>query len=142
MTSSYPDEVASDVDAHPEWPARAAAAIADMMGTSDHVFLVADAPENPRLAGCIGVSLLRYVPGLDWGARHVYISDMCTDEGFRGIGLGRRLMDAALDWAREQGAQTARLDATPSAVPAYQRLGFEQRAGDKLFPTMMRHLGD
>lgn len=136
IASSYPAGTRTDLDAHPEWPARASAAIADMMGLEAHEFFVATTADG-TVAGCIGVTLLRYVPGLSWGARHAYVSDMCTDEPYRGLGVGRLLMHAALDWARERETESVRLDATPSAIPVYERLGFERQGGDELFPTMM-----
>lgn len=139
MLTAYPFDV--DLDEHPDWPDRAGAAIRDMMARGDHGFFVVDDPDRPgRLAGCVSASLLRYVPGPTWGPVHAYIGDMCTDTRFRGIGLGRLLMDAALEWCRTKGAQSVRLDATPDAVPVYEKLGFEGRSGDELFPTMMRWL--
>lgn len=141
MTTAYPFEV--DLDAHPDWPTRAAAAVAEMMTQAHHAFFVVDAPgstpEQPRLAGCLSAAIVRYIPGPDWGARHGYLGDMCTDIPFRGQGLGRVLMDAALAWLREQGAESVRLEATPSAVPIYAAMGFEQHEAGR-FATMTREL--
>ncbi len=132
MTSSYPIEV--DLDGHPEWPARAAAGIQDMLDHPDYTFFVADGADG-RLAGCISAGITYHVPGPEWGPRHAYVADMCTDTPHRGRGLGRVLMQAALDWCRSRGAQSARLDATPGAVVVYERLGFD-RSPDDLFPAM------
>ncbi|SDB81888.1 Ribosomal protein S18 acetylase RimI [Raineyella antarctica] len=136
MTSSYPIEV--DLDGHPEWPDRAAAGIRDMLEHPDYTFFVSDG-EDGRLAGCISAGITHHVPGPEWGPRHAYVADMCVDESRRGQGLGRALMEAALVWCRQRGAQSARLDATPGAVAIYQRLGFD-RSADDLFPAMRRLL--
>ncbi|QGF23037.1 GNAT family N-acetyltransferase [Raineyella fluvialis] len=132
LTSSYPFDVR--LDEHPDWPQRAAAGITDMLEHPDYTFFVID-EEPGRLAGCISAGITHHVPGPEWGARHAYIADMCTDEPYRGQGLGRALMQAALDWCRQHGAQSARLDATPGAVEVYRRFGFDLRA-DELFPAM------
>lgn len=153
MAESYPFDV--ELDAHPDWPDRAAVSIADMMASPEHRFFVVDAPDGATdddpdgvrdhlpgggLAGCISVAITLHVPGPRWGARHAYLGDMCTDAPFRGRGHGRALMAAALGWAREQGAQTARVDATPGGIALYERWGFERREGAELFPTMRRML--
>jgi GNAT superfamily N-acetyltransferase len=49
---------------------------------------------------------------------------------FRAIGLGRRLMTAAIQWAKEAGAAAIYLDTVPAAMPEanrlYANLGFIQ----------------
>ncbi len=136
IMESYPFDV--DLDSHPAWPSRAAAGIEEMLSHPDYTFFVVDA-EDGRLAGCISAGITHHVPGPEWGPRHAYVADMCTDLPHRGNGLGRALMDAALAWCRDRGAQTVKLDATPSAIPVYEALGFERRE-DELFPTMSRLL--
>jgi len=39
-------------------------------------------------------------------------------------GIGQALMEYLLAWARERGATTVRLDASPAGEPLYRRLGF------------------
>ncbi|MFL6010399.1 MAG: GNAT family N-acetyltransferase [Gaiellaceae bacterium] len=51
----------------------------------------------------------------------------------RGQGLGKRLLVTALDWAREQGARTVRLDTSERMVAAqrlYEANGFTRVEGD------------
>lgn len=43
---------------------------------------------------------------------------------WRGTGLGRRIMEHALDHARRAGFPAAKLDAQVYAIPFYERLGF------------------
>jgi hypothetical protein len=50
--------------------------------------------------------------------------------GFRGLALGRRLMQAAIDYARAAGAGAVYLDTVPAAMPEanrlYEAMGFER----------------
>lgn len=50
--------------------------------------------------------------------------------GFRGLGLGRRLAEAAMAWAVEAGYEAIYLDTVPAAMPEangmYAALGFER----------------
>ncbi len=47
-------------------------------------------------------------------------------EGLRGVGLGRSLVDALAQAAKNRGDKALALEARPSAVPVFQRLGFAQ----------------
>jgi ribosomal protein S18 acetylase RimI-like enzyme len=60
--------------------------------------------------------------------RRVIIRHFYVDRGLRRQGIGRRLLDTALDAAREAGSRTAWLETSNLNVPgirAYERLGFE-----------------
>ncbi|MDN5726048.1 MAG: GNAT family N-acetyltransferase [Propionibacteriales bacterium] len=138
MTTSYPFAV--DLASRPDWAPRAAAVITHMMADDQHAFFVVDAPAG-RLAGCVSGTVTLSVPGLDWGPWHANLGDMCTDVAYRGQGIGRALMDAALDWCRSKGAHTVRVQSTPGAVEVYERLGFARR-DEELFPTLRLVLAD
>lgn len=54
---------------------------------------------------------------------------MCVADGWRGQGVGRALMVAAIDWARHAGAHKVELQMWPHNEPArllYERMGFVQ----------------
>jgi GNAT superfamily N-acetyltransferase len=53
-----------------------------------------------------------------------WIAMMLVEASLRGRGLGRALMDQALDYACQHGAVTVRLDSTPLGQPLYEKLGF------------------
>lgn len=53
-----------------------------------------------------------------------WLAMVLVEETHRGKGLGRRLVQAGLDYADAAGAKTVRLDATPLGRPVYERLGF------------------
>jgi ribosomal protein S18 acetylase RimI-like enzyme len=92
-----------DLDASREWE-------------STWLALVADRP--------LGVVATQYEA---WN-RRVIIWHLYVDAGHRRQGIGRRLLDTALDAAREAGARTAWLETSNLNLPgvrAYERLGFE-----------------
>ncbi len=53
-----------------------------------------------------------------------WIGLMLVDERARGQGLGKLLMQTALDSLAERGVVSIRLDATPLGQPLYEKLGF------------------
>lgn len=58
----------------------------------------------------------------------VRIEDVIVDQRMRGQGLGRKLMEAALIKAQEEGAKAISLSSNPKRVAAnqlYQKLGFQ-----------------
>jgi GNAT superfamily N-acetyltransferase len=53
-----------------------------------------------------------------------WIAMMLVDEAFRGRGVGRALMERALEHVDARGIPSVRLDATPMGEPLYEKLGF------------------
>lgn len=53
-----------------------------------------------------------------------WIAMMLVDEPFRRQGVGKALMDCALNSLADRGVETVRLDATPLGMPLYSSLGF------------------
>jgi ribosomal protein S18 acetylase RimI-like enzyme len=91
-----------------------------------------DLAADPWAQGCVAVLDDRVRGFIGWGFetwnRRMTIWHFYLDRPYRQRGGGRRLMDAALDWARRAGALTAWLETSSVNQPgiaAYQRLGFE-----------------
>jgi len=62
----------------------------------------------------------------DDGVAHLY--QMWVAPEFRGAGVGRGLVDAAVNWARDRGVKAMVLDVTCGNVPAtrlYESMGFQ-----------------
>lgn len=72
--------------------------------------------------GCVVVKQRRDRPG------SCEMKRLWTEPSTRGAGLGRKLIQAAMDWSRAQGATELLLDtvaeAMPDAVLLYRRIGF------------------
>lgn len=57
-----------------------------------------------------------------------HLASMWTDPGSRGLGLGRRLLDSGIEWARDRGATVVRLgvvEDNATALRLYRGAGFE-----------------
>jgi ribosomal protein S18 acetylase RimI-like enzyme len=56
-----------------------------------------------------------------------WIAMVLVDESFRRRGLGKALLERALEFLDHAGVDTVRLDATPLGQPLYERLGFREQ---------------
>ena len=73
---------------------------------------------------CIGTGRL-----VDFGGGQTQIGRMAVLAGFRGIGIGKQILEKLVELAISQGAKTIILHAQLSAIPFYEKLGF-QAQGD------------
>lgn len=71
----------------------------------------------------VGVLGMRPVHTLVRGP-HLHIDDLIAEEAARRCGVGRALMAFAEADARARGMVAVSLDARPSAIPFYERLGY------------------
>jgi len=78
------------------------------------------AEQDNRLVGCTAIALRDGdAAQLRW---------VLVDTAARGVGLGRRLVEAALDFSRESGCNSVFLESTdglPESQALYDDLGFE-----------------
>ena len=84
-------------------------------------------------AALIDACLVGTAVGIDYGG-FAWIAMMLVDPAYRGRGVGRRLLEAAMDAVPPN--LRIRLDATPLGRPLYQRYGFDDEA------TLSRHVSD
>jgi ribosomal protein S18 acetylase RimI-like enzyme len=88
------------------------------------VLLVGDGPD--------GLAVLRFRPAIWTRALECYLAELYVVPAERGRGLGRALMEAALDLARAEGADHIDLGTGEDDVAAralYESLGFSNREG-------------
>lgn len=79
-----------------------------------------------------GFAQLRFRPSLYTGALDAYLEELYVTPALRGQGLGRALLEAALEHARERGARHIDLNTSDDDVAAralYERMGFTDREG-------------
>jgi len=90
-------------------------------------------------SGPDGVAELRFRPSIMTGALDAYLEDFYVAPAKRGQGLGRALLEAAMETARQRGAArmevgTSEDDAAARAV--YESAGFSNREGKPDGPVM------
>ncbi|MDR3351892.1 MAG: GNAT family N-acetyltransferase [Zoogloeaceae bacterium] len=79
-------------------------------------------------AGVVGMVSVQLVISTASGAPSAWIEDVVIRPACRSAGLGRRLLDAARDWASSRGAGRLQLLADADNVPAlgfYTHLGWQ-----------------
>jgi len=79
-----------------------------------------------------GLAVLRFRPALWSEALECYLAELYVVPAVRGRGLGRALMNAAIEFARERGADYMDLGTAETDVAArslYESLGFSNREG-------------
>jgi ribosomal protein S18 acetylase RimI-like enzyme len=80
----------------------------------------------------LGLALLRFRPSLWSDGLDCYLEELYVVPDRRGQGLGRALMEAAIDVARQRGATDMHLGTAESDTVAralYESLGFSNREG-------------
>jgi ribosomal protein S18 acetylase RimI-like enzyme len=82
-------------------------------------------------AGCVALKPLQLkAASAGAGGMALELKRLWVRRGFRGLALGRRLMQAAIDAARAAGAGAVYLDTVPAAMPEanrlYEAMGFER----------------
>ncbi|MGH2753160.1 MAG: GNAT family N-acetyltransferase [Actinomycetota bacterium] len=83
-------------------------------------------------AGPDGLAVLRFRPSIWTEALECYLAELYVVPGRRGQGLGRALMEAAIEVARGKGATYMDLGTSEDDVAAralYESLGFRNREG-------------
>jgi ribosomal protein S18 acetylase RimI-like enzyme len=92
-----------------------------------------------------GFAQLRFRPSLYTGALDAYLEELYVAPALRGQGLGRALLEAALEHARERGARHIDLNTSEDDVAAralYERMGFTNREGAPDGPPMLYYERD
>ena len=100
-----------------------AARIRGPEGFPNQAFIVRD--EDGRRAGFIWVAKTR---SEFTGQPQAFVLDVYVAESYRGQGLGRRLMETAEEWARQQGLRRIALSVATHNAPArglYETLGYQ-----------------
>jgi GNAT superfamily N-acetyltransferase len=96
--------------------------------------LIADGEATILLGGPgpHGLAVLRFRPAIWTQALECYLAELYVVPDRRGQGLGRALLEAAIEVARREGADRMELGTSEADVAArglYERLGFSNREG-------------
>jgi ribosomal protein S18 acetylase RimI-like enzyme len=99
-----------------------------LLADGDTDFLLAATGEGEPPAG---VCALRYRHSIWMGADDCWLEDLYVRADVQGRGLGRELVEAALERARDRGCRRVELDVDEDNAAAralYRRLGFDEHA--------------
>lgn len=122
---------------YPSTPEQLAARLAALDGP-DHAVLVAeDGDRVIRVIGWLHV-LARHHLETDSFAE---IGGLVVDESCRGQGIGRRLVDAAVDWVRQKGIGELRVRSNVVRADAhrfYEREGFVRKKTQAVFSRLLQ----
>ena len=113
-------------------PQRLAARVRELLAGTDTAVLVGG-------TGPDGLVVLRFRAGLWSTALECYLAELYVVPPLRGRGLGRALLEAAIELARERGADHMDLRTSEADVAAralYERMGFSNREGGTDGPIM------
>lgn len=87
-----------------------------------------------------GVAVLRFRPALWTETLDAYLEELYVAPDRRGEGIGRALLEAAIDLAREAGAKDMHLgtsEGDTAAIGLYESAGFSNREGHPDGPVML-----
>jgi GNAT superfamily N-acetyltransferase len=113
-----------------EWADRCRAELTEQLsqpptGGNLLVAMVVDAPDGSGLASAgVGVIDLRLPAPGRLSGRMGHVSSMCTDPRWRRRGYARAVLDAVVDWLRDQGCSRVELSASDEGLPLYEQSGF------------------
>jgi ribosomal protein S18 acetylase RimI-like enzyme len=96
------------------------------------VLLAGDRPD--------GLSLFRFRPGIWSAGAETYLQELYVIPQLRGRGIGRALLEATIEVARECGADGIDLNTGESDTAAralYESMGFTNREGSPDGPSML-----
>lgn len=125
------DEFNREFDEPTPGPERIAARLGELLAAGDTAVLVAG-------SGPDGLAMLRFRLSL-WGAVECHLAELYVVPSLRGRGIGRALLDAAMELARERGADHMDLGTSEDDAPAralYESAGFTNRERPPDGPVM------
>lgn len=115
----------TEFDDHTPGPTALARRVRQLLASGDTKVLL-------PVSGPDGLAVLRFRPAIFTEALECYLAELYVAPDRRGRGLGRALMEAAIEVAREEGATHMDLGTADDDVAAralYESLGFSNREG-------------
>lgn len=114
-----------------------AARVRELLEIDTAVLLAGEGPD--------GFALLRFRANLYSSAQEAYLAELYVVPPLRGRGIGRALMEAAFELARERGCDRMELTTSTDdegAIALYEKLGFTGREGRPDGPVMLYYERD
>jgi GNAT superfamily N-acetyltransferase len=113
---------------------RAADAVAARLADGSVVAYVVDDPAGGAglAANAAAVITTRLPHPRNPSGRTAYVQYVCTDPAQRGRGLARAVMEAIVDWCRDNDVLLVELHASPDGLPLYRSMGFDENPNPAL----------
>ncbi|MGA8533007.1 MAG: GNAT family N-acetyltransferase [Candidatus Tumulicola sp.] len=111
----------------PDWRERLTQHFSGGIADESQGWFVAES--GGRRIGTAAAFLRNSVPGDVMGRRSAVLAGVYVLPPHRGVGVGRKLVTSAIEWARQRGCTEIRLQASAAAEPLYRSLGFEDDRG-------------
>lgn len=90
----------------------------------DHVVVVAEL--DGEIVGCTTVLIeQKFIHG---GGKVAHIEDVAVNGRHQGMGIGQKIINHALGYAKSRGCYKTVLDCTDEVKPFYEKLGFRHNA--------------
>lgn len=100
----------------------------ELQGLPNPYLMLLMATVDGAAAGCVALKAIASPAILE--VKACEMKRLWVGSGFRGHGLGRRLVEEALAWARRAGFEAMYLDTVPAAMPEanrlYEAMGFKR----------------
>ncbi|HEY3300354.1 MAG TPA: GNAT family N-acetyltransferase [Methylophilaceae bacterium] len=99
--------------------------LAMLLSMPDRAVIKVARNEEQQVVGMVSAQL---VISTAQGTPSAWVEDMVVDASYRGCGIGKRLLEAARDWAIQHGASRMQLlvdTANQPALDFYEHLGWE-----------------
>lgn len=74
------------------------------------------------------------------GARFGYVEDMAVKKCFEKRGIGKRLLEAAMEEAKKEGCFVVRLDCSDETIGFYAKAGFKKKPHVHRMQLNLRHI--
>ena len=91
----------------------------------EQIFVIESKAES-KIIGTITVFIeMKFIHGINQVG---HIEDFVVDKNFRGLKLGKKLMNVAKNFCLENNCYKIILDCEDSLIPLYERFGFKKKA--------------
>ncbi len=91
----------------------------------EQIFVIESKAES-KIIGTITVFIeMKFIHGINQVG---HIEDFVVDKNFRGLKLGKKLMNVAKNYCLENNCYKIILDCEDSLIPLYERFGFKKKA--------------
>jgi GNAT superfamily N-acetyltransferase len=107
---------------HPGWRVRFATFFREKQASGNAQFFFAE--NGGDIVGMAAVSVLDEYRALAFGQPRAIVNSVFVIPAVRRRGIARRLMEAAIEWARGRGCAMLRLRTSVAGRPLYESLGF------------------